>query len=214
MRRDGYNLFLTASHCSSKSWEDDNTVFYQAIPDYYDFSRVGVEYDDKQGSSCGFLSVNVCRYADATLVRTDVGIGDELGRIARTRYAASSVAPDTLGSLEIDPANPYFQIVGSTSVAVGTTVQKIGARTGWTRGSVSATCVDTNASRSYSKLRCQVRTKTWVSKGDSGGPAFLLNPEGTVYLLGVFWGRTKNGSDHYYSPLSGVQRDLGTLIIN
>ena len=63
MRRDGYNLFLTASHCSSKSWEDDNTVFYQAIPDYYDFSRVGVEYDDKQGSSCGFLSVNVCRCA-------------------------------------------------------------------------------------------------------------------------------------------------------
>jgi hypothetical protein len=214
VRRNGYNLFLTASHCSQKSWEDDVGAHYQPLPDIYDSYLVGNEYDDKQGSSCGFLSTNVCRYSDATLIRINSGIGDELGRIARTRYSASSVYPDTMGSLEIDPAAPYFQIVGRGTVVQGSTVHKMGARTGWTQGAVTNTCTDKPADRSNSKLRCQVATKTWVSPRDSGGPAFTLNTDGTVSLLGIFWGRTKSGSYHYYSPLSGIERELGSLVIN
>jgi hypothetical protein len=213
VRRSGYNLFLTASHCSQKSWEDDVGAHYQPMPDIYDYDLIGNEYDDKRGSSCGFMSPNVCRYSDATLIRINSSIGDELGRIARTRYAASSVYPDTMGSLEIDPAAPYFQIVGRGPVSQGSTVHKMGARTGWTQGVVTNTCIDKPADRSYSWLRCQVATKTWVSPGDSGGPAFTLNTDGTVSLLGIFWGRTTSGSYHYYSPLSGIEKDLGSLVI-
>lgn len=213
VRRDGLRLFLTASHCSERSWDHDNTVFYQPVPDYNDAYRIGHEYQDVQGTSCGFLSVNVCRYSDALLARTDDGVLDALGRIARTRYAASSIVPDTIGSLEIDTQTPYFGIIGKTTAYSGQPVQKMGARTGWTRGTVNQTCVDKPAQRSYSKLRCQTETTAWVSRGDSGGPVFLLQSDGTAYLLGIMWGRTKSGSYSYYSPITGIEQELGTLTV-
>lgn len=60
----GYPVFLTNSHCTIKSWDLDYGRFYQPFLDpFYD---VGYEYKDPRGESCGFLSPNVCRYADVS----------------------------------------------------------------------------------------------------------------------------------------------------
>jgi hypothetical protein len=207
---DGVRVFITNSHCSDRSWDTDNTVFFQPYPFRYgEENRIGQEYRDRRGESCGFLSVNVCRNADATAASIDASIGSELGYIARTRYAAEGSYG--VGSVEIDGANPRFRISGKGGPAYGgQPSNKMGIVTGWTSGRVQDTCVDVKQpGRTYSKLRCQYSVAMGTEPGDSGSPVFYNNGDGTVLLDGIVFGKTSGYS--WYSPIFGVEQDLGTL---
>jgi hypothetical protein len=118
-----------------------------------------------------------------------------------------------MGSLDINPSNPFFVVSGTASATQGMRVYKMGRRTGWTHGRVEDTCVliSGDSNRLY---RCQLKTRVWVAPGDSGGPLFAINADGTVSLLEVVSRRTKNGSFSYHSPMSGVFRDLGTFQVS
>lgn len=207
---DGTRAIITNSHCSPTIWGTDHAVFHQPSPGRYDEShRFGYEYRDKGGESCGFLSINVCRYADATAVRIDDAMPDQAGYIVRTRFYSEVFS--TPGSFDIDPVNPRFRIVGEAGFPFpGQYSHKIGATTGWTRGLVDHTCTDTKQpSRSYSRLRCQYSTRAGVDGGDSGSPVFFDNLDGTVMIQGILFGRSDGR--FWWSPIHGIERDLGAL---
>lgn len=207
---DGTRVLVTNSHCSRSSWDWDGAVFYQPAPSRYDETyRVGTEYRDRQGSSCGFLSPNVCRSADATAVRIDGGIEVEIGALARTRYAAEG--SNGVGSLAIDPANPRFRVTRTGGFPFkGQLTNKVGATTGWTRGMVARTCVDVDQpDRSWSTLRCQSATYAGVQKGDSGSPVFSDHGDGTATLEGILFG--SSSGLFWWSPFHGIETDLGRI---
>lgn len=217
----GVRVFVTNSHCSSSSWDTDASIFHQPYPSRFsEVNRIGQEYRDRRGESCGFLSPNVCRYADATAVRIDAGITSDRGKIARTLYAGGT----TGGSLQIDAASPSFRITSEGTPYQNQFVNKIGARTGWSRGRVTKTCVVTyQGGRSWSKLRCQYFAEADVDDGDSGSPVFSDSGDGSVALFGMVWGKTEpmcdplsgGGCQLYvnfvFSPISGIEKDLGSL---
>jgi hypothetical protein len=209
VRRNGERMLLTASHCTQRSWRMDATPVHQPLSDDFGSYRAGVEAVDYGGFHC--ISSLPCRRADAALIRTDPDRPDQLGRIARTRFYASSVSPDTLGSRQIDPNNPFFVLSGTGSATTGMIVYKMGVRTGWTRGIVTNTCVITTPDDRAGVYLCQIKATVWVSRGDSGGPLFAVNPDGTVSLLGIVSARTTSGSYSYHSPMSGAFQDLGTF---
>ena len=108
-----------------------------------------------------------------------------------------------------------FTITAEGSAVFGQQVHKIGRTTGWTRGSVRGTCVNTNVDGTNITQLCQ----TWVSAragpGDSGSPVFRRQGTGSnVTLLGILWGGTilPDGSSLYiYSPISNIEAELGAL---
>ncbi|HEX2206567.1 MAG TPA: hypothetical protein VHG93_02735, partial [Longimicrobium sp.] len=213
-RLNGLRVVVTASHCSMRHWDGDNTIYYQSVPgaDRY----FGYEYRDPNGSSCGFMSINVCRNADASAAYVDAGAADNPGYIARPlgpppegRNPYVTIA----GSRVIDAANPRFRVTGRGAPEVNQPVDKVGATTGWTRGRVARTCVDVNADRSNSKLRCQTFASYSSGQGDSGAPVFMAFADGTATLMGVHWGATEDGAYSVYSSMARVEMDLGSLSI-
>lgn len=114
-----------------------------------------------------------------------------------------------------------FEVVGKAPNSwqqVGTSVDKIGKVSGWTRGRVTATCVDLygdyNEEGESKYLDCQWVADLYSVPGDSGGPM--------GYVLTVnqweLWGTLKGGpyGDYtvtYYSPISGIEGDLGALYV-
>jgi hypothetical protein len=202
----GYRVFLTNSHCTIKSWDLDNGRFYQPFLDpFYD---VGYEYKDPRGESCGFLSKNVCRYADVAAILVNSGTAVDLGYIGRTTYSA--YGNGGVGSTEIDTLNPRF-FFNSTDVypELNERVHKVGASTGWTEGDVTRTCVDTSVPyRSNSRLRCQYTANYGSMDGDSGSPVFKLAGGNGITLQGIHWGRVDAAGDAVFSPWGGVQKDM------
>jgi hypothetical protein len=90
-------------------------------------------------------------------------------------------------------------------------VHKVGRTTGWTRGSVGATCVNVNVSGSNITQLCQTLVSARVGGGDSGSPVFRRQGSGSnVTLVGILWGGSGT-SLYVYSPLSNIEAELGAL---
>ena len=104
-----------------------------------------------------------------------------------------------------------FTITGEGSPVAGQTVSKVGRTTGWTRGSVSATCVHVNVSGTNITQLCQTLVSAGVGSGDSGSPVFRQQGTGTtVTLLGILWG-SSGSSTFAFSPISNIEAELGAL---
>lgn len=210
----GVRVLVTASHCSLRHWDLDNTTYFQAQPGAARY--VGYEYRDPNGSSCGFLSPNVCRNSDGSAIALEPDVGASLGYIVRpVGPPPEGISPYgvRVSSLLVDAANPRFLITAVRSPVLNELVDKVGATTGWTRGVVSRPCVDMPAQRSWSKLRCQAWTRFSSADGDSGGPVFVPGPDGTATLLGMMWGGVTEGGEQYstVSSVGQIEKDLGTL---
>lgn len=211
---DGVRVLVTASHCSLRHWDGDNTTYFQAQPGAGRY--VGYEYRDPNGGSCGFMSPNVCRSSDGSAIALEPDVGASLG------YVVRPVGPPPVGrspygirvsSLLVDAASPGFRITAVRSPVLGETVDKVGARSGWTRGTVRRTCVDMPADRSWSKLRCQTWADYSSTSGDSGGPVFVPHADGTATLLGMNWGVVSDDGQEYaaFSSVAQIAKDLGSL---
>lgn len=213
----GVRVAITAGHCSHRMWDLDQTLHYQSAPGIG--RNIGYEYRDPNASSCGFLSAYVCRHSETSAIALESEVGGSLGYIVRP------VGPPPLGtnpyiilrgSLLVDASNPRFQIAGkATSYTVGESADKVGAATGWTSGTIRKTCTDMPADRSWSKLRCQMWADFSSSGGDSGGPVFRPLADGTVLLLGLYWGTVTADGQKYgaFSTPERIEMDLGTLQI-
>ena len=147
-----------------------------------------------------------CRSSDANFSDSNGPRSVTIGRIARTTG---------LNSLTIDSANPTFTITAEGVANVGATADKVGRTTGWTRGTVSNTCVNTGVSGSTIVLLCQTfvtASGVIVQGGDSGSPVFATGSGNNVTLLGGLWGGNQSGTQFVYSPIANIRSELGDLI--
>jgi hypothetical protein len=128
----------------------------------------------------------------------------DLGAIARTSGANN-------GSLEVVGEFTITEQGDPTS----TTLNKVGRATGWTSGEEDGTCVTVNVFASNVQLLCQTfvtRAGTVLSgAGDSGSPVFQILGGTSVRLVGILWGGNESGDTFVFSPISGIQAELGVL---
>jgi hypothetical protein len=206
---DGTAGFVTASHCSDSQGAVDGTTYYQPL-NQVDEDLIGTEIADppyvRNGRSCP--KGRKCRQSDANFSRSlgprPVAVGI-VGKIARTTG---------LGSLDINSSSPTFTITAEGEAHVGDAANKVGRTTGWTRGTVSNTCVNTGVSGSTIVLLCQTFVTAGgviVQGGDSGSPVFGDPSGGNVTLLGGLWGGNQSGTQFVYSPIANIRNELGNL---
>jgi hypothetical protein len=200
----GFNVsgaFVTNSHCTTTQGGTEGTRYWQptqtASP-----TQVATEAADPQYSTNlqGCPTGRVCRRSDASRAAYVNGFNQfTIGRIARTNRPGRSLT--IVGD---------FRITAEGSVVVGNVVNKVGRTTGWSLGSVTNTCVNTNVSGTNITQICQNFVSATVGSGDSGSPIFRIISGNDVRLVGILWGGS--GSQSFvFSPLSQVEQELGAL---
>lgn len=215
--------FVTNSHCSEVEADGATaqTDYYQPLqdPDGDDMvnpeNLIGTEVHDPAVTvSADCPDALPCRWSDAARAEYTPDVPFELGKLART-----AEFDPLLGTLEVDPKKPTFEITDEQRFAVlGETAHKVGRTTGWTGGEVTATCVNVVAIGGSFVRRCQAQVSAGVDSGDSGSPVFLSHNRrgnvnsGKVVLNGILWGGSVEGDPHFtYSPMFNIERELGPL---
>jgi hypothetical protein len=200
--RNGQNSFITASHCTAKRGGVESTKYYQPLSTTSG-SFIGTEVADPPfftGGACP--NGRKCRYSDAARAAYASGVSFTLGRIEKT------TAVNT-GALTI---SGNFSITSEGSGSVGNTVNKVGRTTGWSRGSLTNTCVNTNVSGTNITLLCQNWVQARVDAGDSGSPVFINSGTSSVKLAGILWGGDLTSKTTFvYSPIGRIEQELGSL---
>jgi hypothetical protein len=197
---DGRRIFTTASHCGNSTTYLDGTEWHQ--PELVGYTRfVGRESHDPQSNAYN------ARYSDVAFNGVTSGVASSLGYISRTRGGPVTGA-FAIGTTDIDSGAEQIRIGGEGSLVETQYFEKIGSRTGWTRGKSARPCQ--NASQWGRTFYCS----TWVSgganHGDSGAPVFrsyLSSSCNCVYLVGIAFATTPNGG-MWVSPISGIRRDF------
>ena len=200
----GFNVsggFVTNSHCTTEQGGTEGTPYWQPTQSASP-TQVATEAADPQysGNLQGCPSGRVCRRSDASRASWAGGFTSFTpGRIARTNRPGRSLT--ITGS---------FRIANEGTAVVGNVVNKVGRTTGWSQGSVTATCVNTNVSGTNITQLCQTFVSATVGSGDSGSPVFQIIGGDDVRLVGILWGGS--GSRTFvFSPLTQVEAELGGL---
>lgn len=222
--RDGVQSFITNSHCTNRQGGTDlRTDYYQStrggvLPSPDNF--IGFEADDPayalgDGTTCPLG--RTCRYADAARVQYGAGQTFTVGKVAR----AASPNPGTVSGdddasvLVIDSVSPWRITAEQAVPVMGQGLNKTGRTTGWTRGTVTGTCVNINVSASEITQLCQSYVGAFVAGGDSGSPVFGTHTDGSIFLAGILWGSSTdlvtNEVQFIFSPLGAVESELGEL---
>jgi hypothetical protein len=197
--------YVTAAHCSTSQGDVDGTQYYQPLNQVAD-EFIGTEVADPAffRNANGCPRGRRCRYSDSNFSEADPAARFTVGGIAKTTGSNN-------GSLEIAGE---FAITAEGAATVGQTANKVGRTTGWTRGTVTRTCVNTGVSGSNIVLLCQDFVENdvqIVAGGDSGSPVFRINGNGSVTLLGNLWGGSSSGTLFVYSPIANIEHELGAL---
>jgi hypothetical protein len=205
--RNGVASYITNSHCTDVQGGMEGTQHFQQDR-FRANTLIGTEASDPAyftGGECP--AGRRCRYSDSSRGAYASGVSRSLGRIARTTARGKLT-----GSITISTANPFFTINSErANPLVGQTVNKIGRTTGWTFGKITNTCVTTNVGGTDITQLCQSLVSAGVGGGDSGSPVFNWNGSGgNVRLAGILWGGSGN-SIFVFSPMSGIERELGAL---
>ena len=219
--RNGVQSFITNSHCSNvQGGTDLRTDYYQStrggvLPNPDNF--IGFEADDPQyvsGGECPLL--RRCRTADASRAQYGAGQAFSIGKIARTTLLNTALASDDTTYFQIDPVNPAYRITAEQATPVlGQALNKVGRTTGWTAGTVVATCENVSVTDSDITQLCQALVGAFVDGGDSGSPVFGFHTDGTVFLGGILWGSSTdlvtNEVQFIFSPFGSIEREMGEL---
>jgi len=197
----GQASFVTASHCTDRQGGVEGTQYFQPLSTTAN-SFIGTEVDDPTyfRNRNGCPKGRRCRFSDASRAAYAAGVPFTLGGIAATS------APNN-GSIVITGT---IAITAEGSAVVGDVVNKIGRTTGWTQGTVSATCVNTGVSGTNIVQLCQTFVDAGVGGGDSGSDVFAL-AGGSATLLGDLWGGNSAGTMFVYSPIANIESELGPL---
>ncbi|HEX6314242.1 MAG TPA: hypothetical protein VFZ73_05255 [Gemmatimonadaceae bacterium] len=221
--QDGVNSFITNSHCSNvQGGITIRTDYYQAVrggvmPDPNNFIAFEVE-DPDYTMSAECPVGRSCRYSDASRAQYAAGQVFTLGQIARptvlnTTLTDGDVTPTILA---INDASPSYRIAAEQHATVlGQSLNKVGRTTGWTQGTVTATCENVSVTDSHITQLCQSLVSAYVDGGDSGSPVFGMHADGTAFLAGILWGSSTdlvtNEVQFIFSPLGQVEAELGEL---
>jgi hypothetical protein len=204
----GQASFITASHCTNTQGGVENTPYWQPLQSV-DPVQIATEVADPtyQKNGAGCPRGRRCRQSDAARARYAAGISFTRGQIAQTTGVNNS---------SITLAGTNFTITqqdDNNSVLVGQTVDKVGRTTGWSRGVVTNTCVNTGVSGTTIVQLCQTFVSAKVGGGDSGSDVFQVISGTNVRAVGILWGGNTAGTQFVYSPLKNVQAELGKLTV-
>jgi hypothetical protein len=200
--RSGQRSFITASHCTNTQGGVEGTPYWQPTQSISPV-QIATEVSDPtyfRGGSCP--NGRRCRRSDASRAAYASSTGSSLGVIAKTTGANNN-------SVTI---SGNFTVTAEGSPVVGQTANKVGRTTGWSRGNIIATCVNTNVSGSNITQLCQSWVSARVGAGDSGSPVFRQpnTSSNNVTLLGILWGGS-GSSTFIFSPISNIEGELGAL---
>ena len=180
--RAGVPGFVTNSHCTTIQGGVNNTIFHQPTAVGI-ANRVGLEIRDPfyfVGGVCP--AGRRCRYSDTAYVRVPHPGGPAVGMLR-----GAIARPIALGS--ITTALPHYRITSENNVPfLNELLNKVGRTTGWSRGTVRRTCVNTNVSGTNITQLCQDFVAANVAGGDSGSPVFRITGAPNVRLYGILWG--------------------------
>lgn len=203
--------FITNSHCTrARGNVLSPTVYFQPLS----AATIGVEVEDPPffvfpfgGCPIGRL----CRRSDAARAVYNTQTST-LGRIARTTFPGA-LAP---GSITIaGPGIGTFRIVGEGPPVLNQITNKVGRTSGWTRGPVIMTNVNTNVSATNITMMGQDIVRAFSAGGDSGSPVFVqvTGFNFPVILRGIMWGGGVIGGlpVFVFSRISNVEAELGPL---
>jgi hypothetical protein len=202
--------FITNSHCTNRQGGVESTQYYQPTSTV-DGTVIATEVEDPQYFRGGACPRNrKCRYSDASRALYGSGTTSTRGAIAQTS-GPNNGSLDVTGSFTITSQDNT-----TTSFPIATTVNKVGRTTGWTRGNVTNTCVNTNVSGSNITQLCQTFVQdpggaVVVGGGDSGSNVFRLTGENNVQLVGILWGGNSSGTLFVFSPLKQIRDELGAI---
>jgi hypothetical protein len=213
----GERVLVTASHCSLHR----DSLDYGRMSQNKELSGnwIGTELYDREPYYCSEEQPTLlCRAADATLYEYDDTVDVEFGYITRTQ----SYGVGQAGSLIVHSTKPRFEITDESDPdepVCGNWVNKVGRTTGWTRGMVSATCVDSYAGRDFGWYICQDVAGVYADTGDSGSPVFVAGGTNAQFqessyaeLSGILWARIPGTGCTVYSHIYNVEHDLGKLV--
>jgi hypothetical protein len=201
----GGRSFVTNSHCTSQQGSTGNTAYYQPASNVASIPVAFEAHDPAyfRGGVCP--RGRVCRYSDSSRALYEPLAGSTRGVIAKT-------TGENGGSLNVGGAFTITsQDNGSTTFSG--TVHKVGRTTGWSSGNVTNTCATVNVSGANITLLCQTLVQrdgsVIVQGGDSGSPVFRRSSGDNVELVGILWGGNNSGNLFVFSPLKGIQDELG-----
>ncbi len=138
------------------------------------------------------IDMNMGPYSDSALVEFDTEIQ---------------------GNPHLWDSTVYKEITGRRDyniLYVGQTVYHLGAETGLTSGQITGKGDAYNGE--YGDLYQQVYTDYNHEKGDSGGPVWLefwLSGEKHYWGCGIHWGKDPDTDEGIFSPLDGIEDNLG-----
>ncbi|HEV2147484.1 MAG TPA: hypothetical protein VGR37_08775 [Longimicrobiaceae bacterium] len=203
--------FATAAHCSKIFGFSDATRMYQAELNYGQVANgvmIGYEREDpayssapsSQGRPC---TTGRCRNSDVALSVLQT-FDFEFGKIAKTqvphRYEGSKVIAGRfriVAAYEVPFAPPY----------TGMPLDKVGATTGWTNGTVSTPCEDVTYEIKgwLYTFFCQTRVSAGAASGDSGAPVFRRGDFDDVYFYGILTAGTS--ASYLFSSYQNILAD-------
>ena len=218
---------LTASHCTQGPLgANQATDFLQGPSSSDDIASETLDaglFDNSKHPEC---PVNRrCRYSDAVYAHYSVPSATGIrGRLSRPK-SMCNVGVGWPCSLALDRPIDDIRIAYATAgLFTGMDVDKIGMRTGWTRGPISNTCADVNVvdvdvsgnvSPTDITMLCQTLAFTIAEPGDSGAPVFeYFTGYEAGSFDGILWGANLSGTSIVFSPVDGIQKDLGTFTFN
>lgn len=226
-RWNGKRVFVSNSHNSPTFASLDSIVQRQGHVGGGGFSDVAVEVYDPTYAMVNWLCATkggnsyYCRWSDSAIWQYFDSIPDSLGLIAHT----TAVGYLAVGGKTIDHTEPHWAIkaklTDQESLLVNEWAEKVGERTGWTKGKVLRTCLRWGDFEHDNRVDCFHESNLYSDKGDSGSPVFRDydgvdpgppdSPPG-VELVGLLWGGP--GGNPYvtwFSRYNLVERDLGTM---
>ncbi len=217
----GAPAFATNGHCSN-SWgtSGDGTNYWQAFRTVQgDFvGSEGVEsrlFSSSTDSRCPYATP-VCKWSDFS---TGTYITSMIPQEAMGYFARPTTRSRFDSNLVIDSIHPALAITNKYIYSyVGDTVDKIGARTGWTYGPVTQSCVTEQVSNGYVTYYfiCADEAAMGVNHGDSGSGVFVYGAAGdTASLAGqLFAGYNSNGqmlTVTIFASLNNIQSEFGLI---
>jgi hypothetical protein len=195
---------LTNSHCTKYRGQVNSTNFYQPTRTTSS-NRFAIEVKDPAlltGGACP--SGYQCRYSDAAVGTYYTATGD-FGKLARPAARSTSAS----GTTTLDSSTPRITVSSMAPYPYeGETLDKVGAATGWTTGTVTESCVDIVAEPGI-LLWCQDKVGAGAWHGDSGSPVFYY-VNGQAIIVGLLWGGpgvSPSDKVFYMSEMDGLGAD-------
>lgn len=223
--------FLTASHCTEGTQGGMmGTWFSQRGGRWFWGDKIGAEtldlalFDTNANSRCP--AGRQCRFSDAAFADYDQDTLGITGRITRPSTVCTTAG--TSCALTVARSTEDIRMVaGIAGLMAGDLVDKVGRTSGWTRGAITNTCADINVFDidaagklvdTMITVLCQYIVNTTSLGGDSGGPVFQFSSStGNGMFAGILWGGSAdpaNATTMIFSPISGINGELGSFVYN